>query len=142
MNNMVLQQQQQQYPYVYQPSSYLYSYPTATYTATTVNSGLYLTPRTTYQYPSGIAAQVPYQHQTTEYSPGNHVEGSSPEASIILNVNEGQTIKEPCKIKSHNKQNSLPSSEINKQSLCSVEEMLKETFTYVQNPVLILYARN
>lgn len=79
-----------------------------------------------YQYPSSVAAQAhaPYQQQT-EYISGNSFEETSPEGSTILN-NEGQTIKEPYKIKSHNKQNSLSSMEINKQSLRSIEEVLKE----------------
>jgi len=85
-----------------------------------ISGGPYSTSTNIYQYPSGVTA---HQNLSTEYSPGYCVEESYSEAS---NASEEQTKSKPCKIRSHSKQNSLPSSEINKQFLCTVDEVLKE----------------
>jgi len=112
--------QQQQYPYVCQHSSHLYSYPIPTHTAVPISIGPYSTPANIYQHPSSVAA---HQYLSTEYSPGYCVKESSSEA---LNASEEQIKNKPCKIKCHSKQNSLLSSEINKQLLRTVDEVLKE----------------
>ena len=80
-------------------------------------SSLNSTQATMRQYSTEITAQVNNHNQN---SPVDYID------EYPVDVDEGQTVNEPYKIKFHTNKNSLPSSEINKQSLRSVEDVLME----------------
>ena len=106
MNNMW----QQRYPYMYPQSYHPYNCPIASFTATPVTTSINSIQTTMRQYSTGVVKNSPADY-TDEYP---------------VDVDEGQTVNEPYKIKFHANKNSLPSSVINKQSLRSVKDVLKE----------------